>query len=255
MLTQRIIVCLDVMGGRVVKGTRFVGLRDVGDPAELAARAEGDGADEIVLLDISASAEERSTLLRVVERTASRLFVPLTVGGGVRSVEDVGAALRAGADKVSLNSPAVSRPALMTESAARFGAQCVVVSIDAKREGDRWSVYTKGGREPTGLEAVTWAAECATRGAGEVLLTSIDRDGTRSGYDLALTRAVTAAVNVPVIASGGGGTGDDVADALLAGADAALVAGIVHDGVCTVNDLKRIAAARGCRIRPTAVAA
>jgi imidazole glycerol-phosphate synthase subunit HisF len=239
MLTRRVIVCLDVKGGRVVKGTQFVNLRDVGDPVELAARYEREGADEVVFLDISASAEERGTLLDVARRTAERLFVPLTIGGGVRSADDVGRVLRAGADKVSLNSAAVARPEVLTESAARFGAQCVVASIDAKREGDGWRVYVKGGRERTDLEAVEWAAECVRRGAGEVLLTSIDRDGARTGYDIALTRAVADAVDVPVVASGGAGSAVHVCEVLSQGhADAALLAGILHDGVTTVHSVK-----------------
>jgi cyclase len=239
MLTRRVVVCLDVKGGRVVKGTQFVNLRDVGDPVELAARYEREGADEIVFLDISASAEERSTLLDVARRTAERLFVPLTIGGGVRSADDVGRALRAGADKVSINSAAVTRPEVLTESAERFGAQCVVASIDAKRGDDGWRVYVKGGRERTELEVVSWAVECVRRGAGEVLLTSIDRDGARTGYDLELTRAVADAVDVPVVASGGAGTVGHVCEVLAEGrADAALLAGILHDGVTTVHAVK-----------------
>jgi cyclase len=239
MLTRRVVVCLDVKGGRVVKGTQFVNLRDVGDPVELAARYEGEGADEVVFLDISASAEERGTLLDVARRTAERLFVPLTIGGGVRSVDDVGRALRAGADKVSINSASVSRPEILTESAARFGAQCVVASIDAKRDGESWRVYVKGGRERTGLDAVAWAVECVRRGAGEILLTSIDRDGARTGYDIALTRAVADVVDVPVVASGGAGTAAHVCEVLATGhADAALLAGILHDGVTTVHAVK-----------------
>jgi cyclase len=239
MLTRRVVVCLDVKGGRVVKGTQFVNLRDVGDPVELAARYEREGADEIVFLDISASAEERGTLLDVARRTAEQLFVPLTIGGGVRSADDVGRALRAGADKVSINSAAVARPEILTESAVRFGAQCVVASIDAKRGVDGWRVYVKGGREETALEAVWWAAECVRRGAGEILLTSIDRDGARTGYDLELTRAVADAVDVPVVASGGAGSAADVCDVLAHGhADAALLAGILHDGVTTVRAVK-----------------
>jgi cyclase len=239
MLSRRVVVCLDVMDGRVVKGTRFVGLRDVGEPAELSAHYEREGADEIVFLDISASAEARGTLLDVVRRTAERLFIPLTVGGGIRSSDDVGRALRAGADKVSINSAAVARPVVLTESAERFGTQCVVASIDAKRDGDGWRVYVKGGRERTGLDAVEWAVECVRRGAGEVLLTSIDRDGVRSGYDVALTRAVAEAVDVPVVASGGAGSAADVCEVLMGGhADAALVAGILHDGVTSVGALK-----------------
>jgi cyclase len=239
MLTRRVVVCLDVKGGRVVKGTQFVNLRDVGDPVELATRYEREGADEIVFLDISASAEERGTLLDVARRTAERLFVPLTIGGGVRSADDVGRALRAGADKVSINSAAVTRPDVLTESADRFGSQCVVISIDAKRDDDGWRVYVKGGRERTELEAVSWAAECVRRGAGEVLLTSIDRDGARTGYDIELTRAVAAAVDVPVVASGGAGSAQHVCDVFRDGhADAALLAGILHDGLTTVGAVK-----------------
>jgi imidazole glycerol-phosphate synthase subunit HisF len=280
VLTRRVIVCLDVRGARVVKGVRFAELRDVGDPVALAERYEREGADEIVFLDISASAEERATLLGVARRTAERLFVPLTIGGGVRSADDVGRALRAGADKVSINSAAVERPAVLTESARRFGAQCVVASIDAKRvaggpphrEGSaggetpgteaspvasgapdpapRWAVHTRGGRTPTGLDAVEWARECVARGAGEILLTSIDRDGARTGYDLALTRAVAEAVDVPVIASGGAGRAEHVREAIVdARADAALVAGILHDGVTTVRALKAALADAGVAVR------
>jgi cyclase len=239
MLTRRVVVCLDVKGGRVVKGTQFVNLRDVGDPVELATRYEVEGADEVVFLDISASAEERGTLLDVARRTAERLFVPLTIGGGVRSVDDVGRALRAGADKVSINSASVARPEILAESAARFGAQCVVASIDAKQDGESWRVYVKGGRERTELDAVAWAVECVRRGAGEILLTSIDRDGARTGYDIALTRAVADVVDVPVVASGGAGTPAHVCEVLAAGhADAALLAGILHDGVTTVHAVK-----------------
>ncbi len=239
MLTRRVVVCLDVQGGRVVKGTQFVNLRDVGDPVELATRYEGEGADEIVFLDISASAEARGTLLDVARRTAERLFVPLTIGGGVRSADDVGRALRAGADKVSINFAAVQRPEVLTESAQRFGAQCVVASIDAKRDGASWNVYVKGGRERTTLDAVAWAVECVHRGAGEILLTSIDRDGARTGYDIELTRAIVAAVNVPVVASGGAGSAEHVCEVFQrANADAALLAGILHDGLTTVRDVK-----------------
>jgi imidazole glycerol-phosphate synthase subunit HisF len=240
MLTRRVVVCLDVKGGRVVKGTQFVNLRDVGDPVELATRYEREGADEIVFLDISASAEERGTLLDVARRTAERLFVPLTIGGGVRSADDVGRALRAGADKVSINSAAVSRPEVLTESADRFGAQCVVISIDAKREDEGWRVYVKGGRERTSLDAVAWAVESVRRGAGEVLLTSIDQDGARTGYDVELTRAVASAVDVPVVASGGAGSAQHVCEVFRAGhADAALLAGILHDRLTTVGAVKR----------------
>jgi imidazole glycerol-phosphate synthase subunit HisF len=250
MLTRRLVVCLDVKGGRVVKGTRFVALRDVGDPAELAARYEREGADEICFLDISASAEERGTLLDVARRTAERLFIPLSVGGGVRSADDVGLVLRAGADKVSVNTAAVERPEVLAEAAARFGAQCVVASIDAKGRGEGWEVYVRGGRQPTGLDAVEWARECVRRGAGEILLTSIDRDGSRIGYDLALTRGVAAAVDVPVIASGGAGGPAHVPEVLRdADADAALVAGILHDGVTTVAEIKGAMRAAGIATR------
>lgn len=239
MLTRRVVVCLDVRGGRVVKGTQFVNLRDVGDPVELAMQYESAGADEIVFLDISASAEERGNLLDVARRTAERLFIPLTLGGGIRTAEDVGRALRAGADKVSINSAGVTRPEVITESSLRFGAQCVVASIDAKREGDHWAVYIKGGRERTSLDAIQWAAECVRRGAGEILLTSIDQDGARSGYDIDLTGAVSRAVNVPVVASGGAGSAQHVCDVFAkTGAEAALLAGILHDGVATVGDIK-----------------
>ncbi|HEY0972804.1 MAG TPA: imidazole glycerol phosphate synthase subunit HisF [Gemmatimonadales bacterium] len=257
MLTRRIIACLDVRGGRVVKGTRFVELRDVGDPVELAARYEAEGADEICFLDISASAEERGTLLDVARRAAERLFIPLTVGGGVRTVDDVARALRAGADKVSINSAAVARPELLEEAAYRFGSQCVVASVDAKRRSTdmegTWEVFTHGGRTPTGLDAVEWATECARRGAGEILLTSADRDGVRSGYDLELTRAVADAVDVPVIASGGAGSAEHVREAMVdARADAALVAGILHDGVTTVRAIKALLDESGVPVRRVA---
>ena len=254
MLMRRVIVCLDVDAGRVVKGVSFSDLRDVGDPVALAERYEREGADEIVFLDISASASARATIWDVVQRTAERLFIPLTIGGGVRSVDDVRVALRSGADKVSLNTAAVERPQLLTEAATTFGAQCVVASIDAKRHSARegWQVYTRGGRHPTGLDALEWASECARRGAGEILLTSIDRDGARSGYDLELTRAVASAVDVPVIASGGAGSADHVVSALGQGcADAALVAGILHDRETTVPELKRALASHGLPVRLT----
>ena len=249
MLSRRIVVCLDVKAGRVVKGTSFVNLRDVGDPVALATRYEVEGADEVVFLDIAASAEERATLLDVARRTAERLFVPLTIGGGIRTTDDVGRALRAGADKVSINSAAVRTPQVLSESADRFGAQCVVASIDAKREGEAWYVWVKGGRERTPLDAVAWAEECVARGAGEILLTSIDRDGARTGYDLALTRAVSRAVSVPVVASGGAGSAKHVCEALDAGADAALLAGILHDGVTTVRAVKHAVAEAGLPVR------
>jgi cyclase len=250
---RRVIVCLDVREGRVVKGVQFEGLRDVGDPVELAERYERDGADEIVFLDIGATHEARATMLDLARRTAERLFIPLTIGGGIRTVDDMAAALRAGTDKVGVNSAAVQRPEIMTEGAKRFGAQCIVASIDAKRDGASWRVYTSGARVRTELDAIQWAQECVARGAGEILLTSIDRDGARTGYDLELTRAVSTAVNVPVIASGGAGSAADVRDAIVSGgADAALVAGIVHDGTTTVGELKR--AMRDARI-PVRIAA
>jgi cyclase len=250
MLTRRLIVCLDVKGGRVVKGVQFEGLRDVGDPVELALRYEEAGADEVTFLDISATQEERGTLWDLVRRTAERLFIPLTVGGGVRTADDVGRALRAGADKVSINSAAVARPEVLTECAERFGAQCVVASIDAKRDGAGWRVYTHGGKKPTDLDAIAWASECVKRGAGEILLTSIDRDGARSGYDLELTRAVAEVVAVPVIASVGAGNAEHVRAALReGGADAALVAGILHDGVTTVGAIMTLLRGSGLEIR------
>ena len=298
MLTRRLIVCLDVKGGRVVKGTGFVELRDVGDPVALAERYEAEGADELCFLDISASAEERATLLDVARRTAERLFIPLTIGGGIRTVDDVAAALRAGADKVSINSAAVARPEVLEEAAYRFGAQCVVASIDARvgratraglrvegrgsgaegrergdaaraesreppsaesrepRAESRFQVHIHGGRTPTGLDAVEWARECVRRGAGEILLTSIDRDGARTGYDLALTQAVADAVDVPVIASGGAGNAEHVRQAIVeAHADAALVAGILHDRVTTVQALKHVLRDAGVPVRDTGAAA
>lgn len=253
MLTRRVIVCLDVAVGRVVKGIRFTALRDVGDPAVLASRYEAEGADEIVFLDIAASAEARGTLLELARRTAGRLFIPLTIGGGVRSADDMGRALRAGADKVSVNTAAVERPVMISEAADRFGAQCVVASIDAQRQGDAWRVVTHGGRVATALDPIEWARTCAAHGAGEILLTSIDHDGGRAGYDLALTRAVADAVDVPVIASGGAGSAFDVCEALRAGhADAALVAGILHDGICTVQDIKQAMSEAGLPVRHAA---
>lgn len=237
---HRVIVCLDMRGGRVVKGVRFRELRDMGDPVPLAAHYEQQGADEIVFLDISASAEERATLLDIAARTAEALFIPLTIGGGVRTADDVARTLRAGADKVSINTAAVQRPAVLRECADRFGAQCVVASIDARSDASGvWRVWTHGGSVPTELDAVSWAQQCAAGGAGEIVLTSIDRDGVRTGYDLELTRAVARAVDLPVVASGGAGSAAHVRDVFRdAGADAALVAGIVHDGVTTVGDIK-----------------
>lgn len=250
MLTRRVIACLDVRAGRVVKGVRFRKLRDVGDPVELALRYEAEGADEITFLDISATVEERSTTLELVRRTAERLFIPLTVGGGVRSADDVGAVLRSGADKVAMNSGAVAHPAVITESARRFGSQCVVVSIDARRADDRWEVYTHGGRQPAALDAVRWAELCVKLGAGEILLTSIDRDGGRFGYDLPLTRAVARRVSVPLVASGGAGSAADVVSVLTDGdADAALVAGLLHDGTTSIAAIKRAMEASALPVR------
>jgi imidazole glycerol-phosphate synthase subunit HisF len=253
MLTNRIIACLDVMDGRVVKGTSFVNLRDSGDPVVLAERYEAQGADEIVYLDIAATDEERGTLLDLVRRTAERLFIPLTVGGGMRTVDDIASALRAGADKTAVNSAAVRRPELLTQAARRFGSQCVVASIDALRKGERWEVYINGGREPTGLDAVEWAARCAVLGAGEILLTSINRDGTRSGYDIELVSRVSRAVQVPVVASGGAGSARDVADAfILGGADAALLAGVLHDGTTDIRSIKSTLKAARISVRMAA---
>ena len=253
MLTQRVVVCLDVDGGRVKKGTAFRAMRDVGDPATLARRYELAGADEIVFLDVGATVASRTTLLDTVRRTAETLSIPLTVGGGVRSADDAGATLRAGADKIAINSAAVARPALLFECAARFGAQCVVASIDARTTDDGWRGVTHGGTRDTTLDARDWAIECERLGAGEILLTSIDNDGGRSGYDLALTRAVSQAVSIPVVASGGAGSPAHVADVLLAsGADAALVAGILHDGLTTVGDIKRALRRAGLAVRMSA---
>jgi len=252
MLRPRLVVCLDVKDGRVVKGTKFEGLRDVGDPVELASRYEREGADEVVFLDVSASSEGRGTLLDTVRRTAEVLFIPLTVGGGVRSVEDIGSLLRAGADKTSVNTAAVNDPHLLTRGAERFGSQCVVMSVDAKDQGDgTWRAHTHGGKKPTELDAVAWAEECVELGAGEVLLTSIDQDGMRDGYDLRLTRAVADRVHVPVVASGGAGRPEHLRDAFVEGkASAALVAGILHDGVTTVGELKDALSGWGIDVRP-----
>jgi cyclase len=248
-----LIVCLDVRDGRVVKGTGFVRLRDVGDPAELAERYEAEGADEVVFLDISASPEGRGTMLDVASRTAERVFIPLTIGGGMRSVADIARALRAGADKVAINSAAVEHPELLGEAASVFGAQCVVASIDAMRTDAGWRVYTHGGRTPTDLDAIEWARTCAARGAGEIILTSIDRDGSRDGYDVELTRAVSDAVGIPVVASGGAGSAAHIVAAITNGrADAALVAGILHDGSSTVGEIKAGMRAAGLSVRYTA---
>ncbi len=250
MLTKRLIACLDVDAGRVVKGTRFVHLRDAGDPAELARRYDEEGADEVVLLDISATHQGRAPLLEGVRRAAEQLTVPLTVGGGMRSVGDVAQALRAGADKVALNSAAVAEPALVSACAARFGSQCIVVSIDARANADGWEVVVRGGRQGTGREVVGWAEEVVRRGAGELLLTCVDRDGCRSGYELALTRAVASSVDVPVVASGGAGNAEHVRAVLQdANADAALLAGILHDGTATVAGLKQALLGVGIPVR------
>ncbi|MBB4659973.1 imidazole glycerol phosphate synthase subunit HisF [Parvularcula dongshanensis] len=249
-LKARIIPCLDVKDGRVVKGVNFVGLRDAGDPVEAAAAYSDAGADEICFLDITASHEGRETLLDMVTRTAERAFCPLTVGGGVRSVEGVHALLAAGADKVAINSAAVRDPGLITEAAMAAGSQCVVVAIDAKRDGAGWSIFTHGGRTPTGIDAIEFAREAAERGAGEILLTSMDRDGVRTGYDLALTKAIATAVPIPVIASGGVGSLDDLADGITEGrADAVLAASIFHFGEHTVEEAKHHLAARGIPVR------
>jgi cyclase len=250
MLKKRIVPCLDVKGGRVVKGVKFENLRDVGDPAELAARYAAEGADEVVFLDIGASKDERKTTLDVVRRTAERLFIPLTVGGGIRTIDDVQDALNAGADKVSMNTAAIQRPELVAESSERFGAQCTVVAIDARREGLGWRVFTHGGSKPTDLDAVEWARRVAKLGAGEILLTSMDRDGTRDGYDLDLTRAVVDASGVPVIASGGAGSAQHMVDALVRGnADAALAASVFHERQLSVMDVKRACVEAGVPMR------
>ncbi|HEV7837892.1 MAG TPA: imidazole glycerol phosphate synthase subunit HisF [Gemmatimonadaceae bacterium] len=250
---NRVIACLDVQDGRVVKGVGFLNLRDEGDPVVLAERYETQGADEIVYLDISATNEGRSTLLDLVRRTAERLFIPLTVGGGMRSVEDIAGALRAGADKIAINSAGVRRPALFTEAATRFGSQCVVASIDAQKNGDSWEVYVNGGRERTGLDAIEWSLRCAELGAGEILLTSIDRDGARLGYDLDLLSRVASAATVPVIASGGAGSASDIREAFTrGGADAALLAGLLHSGVTTIQSIKRALSADGISVRAAA---
>ncbi|KWT68965.1 MULTISPECIES: imidazole glycerol phosphate synthase subunit HisF [unclassified Variovorax] len=258
MLAKRIIPCLDVTGGRVVKGVNFLELRDAGDPVEIAARYNAQGADELTFLDITATSDDRDLILPIIEAVASQVFIPLTVGGGVRTVEDVRRLLNAGADKTSFNSAAIANPQVIEDASRKYGAQCIVVAIDAKRRsaedeaerGPGWDVYSHGGRKNTGLDAVQWAVEMARRGAGEILLTSMDRDGTRSGFDLALTRAVSDAVSVPVIASGGVGSLDDLADGIQAGgADAVLAASIFHYGEYTVGEAKACMAARGIPVR------
>jgi imidazole glycerol-phosphate synthase subunit HisF len=249
MPSARLIVCLDVREGRTVKGTQFEDLQDLGDPAEMAARYEADGIDEIVFLDIAASTEGRSTILDVAAATASEVFVPLVIGGGIRTLDDARAALNAGADKVCLTSPAVERPELISEVAEAFGSQCAVANIDAKRGEGSWEVRTHMATGETGLDAVDWAIECARRGAGELLVTSIDRDGTRDGYDLPLIRSMREAVTIPIIASGGAGSAEHVIAAFDAGADAALLAGAIHDGTLQIPALKEAMADAGLRVR------
>ncbi len=254
MLAKRVIPCLDVNGGRVVKGTNFLNLRDAGDPVEVAARYEREGADELVFLDITASHEQRQIMLDVVRRTAEQVFMPLTVGGGIRTLEDIRALLQAGCDKVSINTAACKDPEFVARAADRFGSQCIVVNIDPKRVHHNgreiWEVHIHGGRTPTGLEAVSWAERIEELGAGEIVLTSMDCDGTCDGYDLEVTAAVSSAVGIPVVASGGAGCPDHLADAILIGkADAALAASIFHFGQYTIEETKRIMAGRGIPVR------
>ncbi|MCC6210850.1 MAG: imidazole glycerol phosphate synthase subunit HisF [Burkholderiales bacterium] len=249
-LAKRVIPCLDVTAGRVVKGVNFASLRDAGDPVEIAARYDGEGADELAFLDITASSDQRDIILHVIEAVAARVFIPLTVGGGVRRVEDVRRLLNAGADKVSINTAAVQNPALVSAASAIVGNQCIVVAIDAKRKGGGWEVHTHGGRKATGLDAVDWARRMAGTGAGEILLTSMDRDGTRDGFDLALTRAVADAVGVPVIASGGVGSREHLAEGILEGhADAVLAASVFHFGDFTIRESKQFMQSRGIEVR------
>ena len=254
-LAKRIIPCLDVECGRVVKGVNFVDIRDAGDPVEIAIRYNEQGADEITFLDITASHEERDTTVHTVEKIAEEVFIPLTVGGGIRTVQDIRTMLNAGADKVSINTAAIHNPELVRESAQRFGSQCIVVAIDAKRVDDvegqpRWEIFTHGGRKPTGIDAVAWAVRMAELGAGEILLTSMDRDGTKNGFELGVTRAITDAVEIPVIASGGVGTLEHLVDGVLqGGADAVLAASIFHFGEFTVPEAKAYMAARGIEVR------
>jgi imidazole glycerol-phosphate synthase subunit HisF len=257
MLAKRIIPCLDVTGGRVVKGVNFVSLRDAGDPVEIARRYDGEGADELTFLDITASSDQRDIILHVIEAVADQVFIPLTVGGGVRQVADVRRLLNAGADKISINTAAVQNPQLVADASGRFGAQCIVVAIDARRRqasdaSAGWAVYTHGGRTPTGLDAIDWARRVAELGAGEILLTSMDRDGTRQGFDLELTRAVVDAVPIPVIASGGVGTLQHMTEGVTkGGADAVLAASIFHYGEFTVRAAKEYMAAQGVEMRLT----
>ncbi|MBU6292629.1 MAG: imidazole glycerol phosphate synthase subunit HisF [Burkholderiales bacterium] len=250
-LAKRIIPCLDVTAGRVVKGVNFVELRDAGDPVEIARRYDEQGADEITFLDITASSDDRDLILHIIEAVASQVFIPLTVGGGVRQVDDVRRLLNAGADKISINTSAVTNPQLVADAAGKYGSQCIVVAIDAKRAAaGHWEVFTHGGRKPTGLDAVAWARKMASLGAGEILLTSMDRDGTKSGFDLALTRAVSDALSIPVIASGGVGNLDHLADGVQQGAaDAVLAASIFHYGHYTVQQAKQRMSERGIPVR------
>ncbi len=252
MLAKRVIPCLDVHGGRVVKGINFVNLVDAGDPVELAATYDREGADELVFLDITASHEARDTIIELAHRTAEQVFIPLTIGGGVRTIDDVRRLLRAGADKVGVNTAAIERPVLIREGADKFGSQCMVVAIDARRrpDGSGWEVYTHGGRRATGLDCLEWAERCVAEGAGEILLTSMDRDGTRSGFDTELLRAVCGAVNVPVIASGGAGTLDHFSEAITEGrADAVLAASLFHFGELRINQVKDHMAENGIPVR------
>lgn len=249
-LAKRIIPCLDVTDGRVVKGVNFVELRDAGDPVEIARRYDEQGADELTFLDITASSDNRGLILHIIEQVASQVFIPLTVGGGVRAVEDVRRLLNAGADKVSMNTAAVVNPQLVHDASSRFGSQCIVVAIDAKRVGDHWEVFTHGGRKPTGLDAVDWARKMVDMGAGELLLTSMDRDGTKSGFDLELTRAISDAVDVPIIASGGVGNLDHLVEGVKrGGADAVLAASIFHFGEYSVDQAKHYMADHGIEVR------
>ena len=249
MLLRRVIPCLDVDKGRVVKGIEFVQLRDAGDPVELAAHYDATGADELIFLDITATSDKRDTVVELARRAADEVFIPFTIGGGIRTAGDAQSVLDAGADKVSVNSAAVQRPELLDELANVFGAQCVVLAIDAKRADAGWEVYVAGGRTPTGLDALSWAREGVSRGAGEILLTSMDRDGTKDGYDTDLVKTISEAVDVPVIASGGAGEPQDLVDAFAAGADAVLLASIVHYGQYSVAELKRHLAAAGVSVR------
>jgi imidazole glycerol-phosphate synthase subunit HisF len=249
-LARRIIPCLDTDGARVVKGVNFVDLRDAGDPVALAARYNAEGADELVVLDIAAARDRRPTFLETIRRVAAELAIPLTAGGGIRSLQDARAVVRAGADKITVNTAAVDRPALIAELSGEFGAQAVVLAIDAKRVGDRWEVMVRGGRDATGLDALTWAKQGVSAGAGEILLTSVDRDGTQKGFDVPLTQAISRAVSVPVIASGGAKLPEHFADIFTAGAaDAALAASIFHDSVQPIRDLKEFLAARSIPVR------